>query len=61
MTPEQEQMTKDIALRVLAEPNASNLRKSWARDILAWLDFGDLKAATRCGWTAPETEATCTA
>lgn len=57
MTPDQQQMTLDIAHRVLAEPGASADRKAWAEDAIRWLEFGDIAAGRRCG-AVVETERT---
>lgn len=49
MTPQQEQDTLAMARRVLAEGNASNLRRQWADDAIRALEHGDVKAARRIG------------
>lgn len=46
-TPTPRDLTRQIADRVLADDAASNMRRVWARDVLAALDRGDAAAAAR--------------
>jgi hypothetical protein len=51
MTADTEAMTLAIARRILADPTASADRVKWADDAVLWIEFGDLAAGKRCGYT----------
>ena len=54
MTLDQEQMTLDIARRVLADPRADSQRRAWADDVVLAIEHGDIAAARRIGmWELP--------
>ena len=56
MTADTEELTLAIARRVLADPTANADRVRWADDVVLWLEFGDMKAAQRCGYTTNQME-----
>lgn len=50
MTADTEALTLAIARRILADPTANADRVRWADDVILWFEFGDIKAAIRCGF-----------
>ena len=49
MNLEQEQMTLDIARRLLADPRTNSNRRAWADDVVLAIEYGDIAAARRIG------------